>query len=633
MPGIFGCIARSVDCVPEKIAIEMANSLKHEDWYVAKWISDSCLLGTVELDFLRRDDSIIYSDGDSLIGVSRGNIYNKQELSRKFGIRCTPFYLNDTRFIVELYEKDGLNFAKHLNGLFVAAIYDKEKDRIVIANDRYGYYPMFYSLSEKRFTFASEAKAILKDQLIIPKINKDAVAEFFTFSFPLGDKTFFCNVKKMFPANILTYDRTKDQIYHEKYWDFTLEKFDQTKPFRSYLKEFKKLMKQAVERRVQDKDEVGIFLSGGLDSRIIAAYASQSETPITTFTFGAKNCTEQKIASEVAERLGLENIFYEIPPDFIANYSKQIVYKGDGLVRIRDCHFIALLDEVRKRVHTVLLGTFGGDLSGRPAGRLSKELVGLKKRKQVINYLFRFYSTVLPVAAHQKAFTNGFFKETEGRVEKNFIRTFSEIQFSLPSDISDYWEYRNREPRYIFQNSQHINWYLETRHPFLDNNIIDFFAFRFPPDLRRKEIFGVHVEDVFLQKTLSLDFPSLSDIPWHGYPPDASTLRLILIGGRRFIRKRILAMLEKLLQTRINAIYGDFRRYEDWLRTSSKAYTLDILLDPKTLKRPFFRQDFVTKMIKDHMNHKENHDQLICDLINFELLNRLFFEATDEKKM
>jgi len=634
MPGIFGCINRSGDRVPEKMAIEMANSMKHEDRYVDEWIFDSCLLGAVELGFLNQGKSLIYCDADSFRGVSRGNIYNKLELSRRFGIQCTNSSLNDTRFIVELYEKEGLDFAKHLNGLFVAAIYDKEKDRIVIANDRYGYYPLFYSLSSKNFVFASEAKAVLKDPAIPPVINKSAIPEFFAFSFLLGDKTFFCNVKKMPPASTFTYDKTKDQIHIKRYWDFYLKRHEPQKPLGSYLKEFSNLMKRAVERRVKDQEEVGVFLSGGMDSRIIAAFASETKTPVITFTFGVKNCSEQKIASEVAERLGLENRFYEIPSDFIARYAKQIVYKGDGLVRIRDCHFIALLNEVRKRVHTVLLGTFGGDLVWPYS--LTEKLLGLKKREEVINYLFKFYtsvmSNVLPIREHRRAFTDAFFKEIKGSVEKNFIRTFDEIEFSSPSDIADYWEYRNRESRYIFQASQHINWYLETRHPFMDNELVDFLSFRFPPHLRRREMFGMVVEDTFLQKAITDSFPSLSDIPWHGFPPNPSTLRVLLTGARHVIRKEIIAKLEKLLRTKITLAPIDFRGYDDWLRTGSRAYALNLLLDPKTLKRQFFRQGFMMKIMRNHMNYKENHDQLICDLINFELMNRIFFDTADEKK-
>jgi len=634
MPGIFGCSNQNEKDLSAILAIEMGNCMKHENWYVVEHISEPCVLGAVELDFLHRGNSMIYDNGDTLVGVSRGNIYNKKELSSKFGIQSTPFHSNDTRFIVELYEKEGLDFAKHINGLFLAAIYDKEKDRMIIAKDRYGYYPMYYSLSPKCFIFASEVKAILKNDQITPRLNEAVIPEFFAFSFVLGDKTFFRDVKSLPPSCILIYDEAEDTMKIKRYWDFTRKDYDPAKPLGSYLKEFNNLMKKAVERRMLDRENVGIFLSGGLDSRVITAFASQTKSHVVTFTFGVKNCEEQKIASEVSERLGLENIFYEIPSNFISEFASEIVYRGDGLIRLRDCHFIAFLDEIRRKVKTVLLGTFGGDLSCRPEGRLSGKFVNLKNREEVINFLIGYYSSVvnggvLPLNQHSKAFTEEFAHKVIDKARASFIDTFVEIEFDSTSDMGDYWEYRNREPNYIFRASQHINWYLETRHPFMDNDLVDFFAFRFPPELRRREVVGITFEDTFLQRALAQSFPSLSDIPWHGIPPDSSILGVIAVEGLRFIRKRCAKVLERLLKKKIVLTPLDFRGYDEWLRTGSKQYMLDLLLAEKTLRRPYFRREFVRKVINEHLDYKKNHDQLICDFINFELMNRIFFESAE----
>lgn len=631
MPGIFGCVERNGGIVSERMRAEMANSLKHEDWYETESIVDSCLLGAVELDFLGNRNNPLYDERTSLIGVSKGVIYNKQELGREYGIEPAASCTDDTKFVVELYKKLGTRFLELLNGLFVLAIYDKEKDRVILANDRFGYYPLFYSLTSERFTFASEAKTILKDPAITPRIDKTAIPEFFAFSFLLNDKTFFMDVKKMRPAQILTYDRRKDQLLVNRYWDFTLKKYDPTKPLGSYLREFNKLMMNAVERRVKDCEQIGLFLSGGLDSRIIAAFASQTKTPVITYTFGVKGCEEQEIASKVAERLGLDNIFCEIPSNFIAEYARKVVYRGDGLIRVRDCHFISYLEQISRRVQTILMGTFGGDLSCRPEGRLSDRLMRLKERRKIIDHLFDYYSSVvsgvLPTGTQEKAFSDSFFTEIAGKTEKNFVQTFDEIPFSSPSDIGDYWEYRNREPRYIFQASQHINWYLETRHPYMDNDLVDFFAFRFPVSMRRREILGITFEDTFLQQALIQKFPSLSDITWHGFSPNSSPLKVLTVEGSRFIRKRIARFIEKFSRTKTNLTPIDFRGYGEWLRTGSKRFTLKLLMNSETMTQPYFKDSFIRETIEDHMGYRADHEQLICDLINFELMNRIFFDG------
>jgi asparagine synthase (glutamine-hydrolysing) len=620
MPGIFGFIDRIGNSVSGKIVIDMENSVKHENCHVEKWISDFCLLGTVQLKFLRNKHSIIHDKEMPLVGISTGNVYNKRELSQKFGIKNAFSQKNCNQFFIDLYKKKGLDFVSYLNGLFNVAIFDKEREKVIIANDRYGFYPLFYSVNSKRLIFASQARSVLNDVNLIPRIDETAIPEFFTFSYLLGDKTFFKGVKMMMPANELIYDKADDHVEVKQYWDFSIPEKETHMPtsLSNLLEEFKKLMKKAVERQVQDKKEIGVFLSGGLDSRILAAFASKTDTNVITFTFGVRNCPEQKIAKQVADRLGLENVFYEIPSDFIAKYAEKIVYLGDGLIRIRDCHFIALLEEIRKKVDTVLLGTFGGELFG---SKIARELRNIKGKDEVMNYLFKKKTTVIPIEKHEEVFADAFYSETRGKVRKNFIETFDKIRFGSAADIVDYWEYRNRQRRYIFQSFQYINWYIETRHPFLDNDLVEFFAFRLPFDLR--------LDERFLQKALDYCFPSLSDIPWEhtGVAPNSHQVEVFLGKAILFAKDKIGMTAKRALKGRVILAPCDYREYEEWLRTGSKAYTLEILLDPRTLKRGYFKFSYIKKILREHMDYRKNHDQLICDLINFELLNRIFLEG------
>ena len=627
MPGIFGCIDRSGNRVPEKMAIEMANSLKHEDSYVGEWILDSCLLGTVELEFLHNNLNLVTTEEKSLIGVSRGNVYNKRELSEKLGIGCISSSPNDTQFLLELYKKKGLDFAKYLNGLFSVGIYDRGKDRVVVANDRYAHYPMFYSLNSKRFVFASEAKAILKDPLVIPRMNKIAIPEFFSFSCLLGDKSFFKNVKMMMPATTLVYDGAADRVRIRQYWDFAIPR-EKATSVDDLLKEFKKLMKRAVELMVQDRKEVGVFLSGGLDSRIVTAFASRTDANVITFTFGVKNCLAQKIGKEVADRLGIENVFYEIPPDFVANHAEKIVYKGDGLVRIRESHYIALLDKVRRRVSTVLIGTFGESLFGY---NIKKELLGLERRaraakiEEVTDYIFGNCLRGLPLSEYHDAFCDDFGKKAMSKLKNSFRKTLNSIvmnkNIDSVQDMVDYWDYKVREAGVRGLSVQYMNWYLETRHPFLDNELVDFFAFRLPARLRLGE--------KFLQMAVNYCFPSLCDIPLerHGVPPDSPPLKVFVGRIKLFAKRRTRIAMERLSRGRLILKPVDYRDYGNWLRTGSKAYVEEILLNPKTLERGYFRQNYIKRIVEEHMMAKRNHDQLICDLINFELMNRIFFDV------
>jgi len=616
MTGIFGCLSRSKESVSEAIAVDMANAMKHEDQIMHTWILNSCLLGKTELRFSNNEKDFIHENEESLLTILMGKIYNRTEVAEKFRIET---HVDDTTLVTRLYKKIGSEFGRHLNGLFVAAIFDEGRDRCVIINDRHGFFPVFYALSLKRFIFASEIKAILKDSSTDFRMNRKALSEFFVFKFLLNDETFFKGIRYMPPANVLVYDRRKDDVSLMRYW---APAFRHTRngSLMDYQRTFGKLMKKAIECRVKDRKEVGVLLSGGLDSRLVSAFASKTGTPMTTFTLGVKGCLQQKIAKQVAERLGVPNIFLEIPADFIARYADSIIHKGDGLVRIRDCHFVALLKTIRKKTKMVLLGTGGGELFGQT---LPSEISALEEREQLINYWFetktrRGRRSLATYEEFEKVFLNSFYNEARDGIWRDFHQSFEGIEYDSLVDIIHYWEISRYLPRSIFQAFQYLGWYIEARYPFLDNDLVEF-AFSIPPSLK--------VEEAFLQKTLSFCFPSLSDIPWEktGVPPDSHSFQSFVGKGRIWMLKQLRNTLERITKGKKSLGPVDYRGYSQWLRTGSREYVEDILLSRKTLQNGFFRAEYVKQAVREHMEGVRDRNELICDLVNFELTNREFF--------
>jgi asparagine synthase (glutamine-hydrolysing) len=607
----------------------MAGSLKHENTYVSSWVLGPCLLGAVELRSICGPN--ILDDAEMMLtGVSRGHICNKDELSRRFGVKLESSFLNDVRSIMQLYKKLGYGFAKYINGLFLVALYDQEKDTVLVANDRYGFYPMFYFLGDKRFVFASEVKPILKEPTFAQRIDRSAVSEFFSFSQLIGDATFFEQIKWLGPATILVYDRLKDQVLMQQYWDFSVERYKEHRAadLDVLLKSYKKLMMKAVERAVQDKKEIGVFLSGGLDSRHVAAFASETDVDVVTFTFGARNCPQRGIAKRVAEELGLENVFYEISSDFISNFAAKIVYQGDGLIRIRDCHCITVLERISKIVDTVLMGTLGESLFGYNADALFQYIkkranYNWKSLNSVKEYIFNHANRGLPLDMYSEAFAEDFHVQAKEMLLTNFEKEFNRIlrnkRFNTALDLVNYWDYRVTEQRYIFQTFQFINWYVETRHPFLDNDLVDYFAFRLPIQLQLGER--------FLKKALNYCFPAMGKIPLEsGARPEAGQIRVIMGQMKRFAHRKVKEILELASKGKLSIRPPDYRNYGQWLRTGSRDYALSLLLSSEALNRGFFKREFIEKLLFEHMTAKKDHDAIICDLINFELMNRMFFE-------
>jgi len=597
MPGVFGYYGKEKN---DTLANDMASLLTHGE----NWFSGECLYhefgfhGVV--DFKSHKDNYVFLDDKSL--VVYGNIYS---------FRGKNLGDNKAETVLSLYEKYGLDFLKDINGSFVLSIYDGGK--LIIAADRLGSKNLLYTTKSDGILYSSEIKAILADKSIETTLNHEAIAEFFTFSFPLDNKTFFEGIKLLPPASILICHQ--DKMLIKRYWDFKFDRKKQ-KDFTTLIKEFEKIMEKAVEIRMADKDKIGIFLSGGLDSRLIAGFAKRiadrTNKELISFTFGTKGGWQEKIASKVASELGIENRFYEIPSDSISKYAEEVVYKGDGHIRIRDAHFISLLSKVKSEVDTVLVGFFCSELFGE---MLSANVSGVSTKAELVEYLFSKYE-VKQTAGHIPEIFQRSSLINLKRVKENFIKTVNGIPFDSYDEIADYWELRQRDRRYILPLSNYISCYLDVRLPYLDNEVIDF-AVNLPLELR----FGKS----FIHKALKHIFPDLANIPLEksGVPPDTTGLPLILFKMKRLADARLKTLIERISFGKVLIKPPDYKGYEYWLRTGSKKYVEGALLqEPNEI----FNREYIRKIVEEHMKGKKNHDQIICDVLNINLLMDKFIE-------
>jgi asparagine synthase (glutamine-hydrolysing) len=612
MPGIFGCISRGGSRLPRELNEDMEKSMKHESLYQSK-ISyrGSSLLGVVDLETVFENDQLM-EESDGNVCVVIGKVYDKRELGHTTADIFLSLYKSENPDSI----RDSM---RQLNGSFAFAIYDENKGKMIIGNDRYGSKNVFYTINSDRLTFSSEIKSILKDPLIHPKLNVDAVGEFFTFSYLLGNKTFFEGINLLPPASILLYDSDGDKVQTRPYWDFKF--YQRRKPGESldyYLKRFDELMERAVERRMRDKDKIGVFLSGGLDSRLIAGFAKKiadrTNKELISFTFGTKGGWQEKIAGQVADKLGIDNSFYEIPSDFIARYADEIVYRGDGHIRIRDAHFISLLRKVRLEVGTVLVGAFCDTVFG---GHLHKEILRISNKDELIGYLLSKY-TVKQIAEHVPKITSQKFRnDLERKVKKNFVETVKSIPFHSYSEIAHYWDLVQRGRRYILPLSTYINWCLDSRDPYLDNEVVEF-AINLPLELK--------IEKKFIHKASKRLFPSLAEIPWEqtGVPPDTQGPSLLLSKLRRRAGSEMKRFIERISGGNILFQNLDYQGYSYWLRTGSRRYVERSLLEKAD--QSILNQEYVKKILYDHMSCWKDHNQLICDLLNMKLFVDKFWK-------
>ncbi|RMD57675.1 asparagine synthase (glutamine-hydrolyzing), partial [Candidatus Parcubacteria bacterium] len=216
-----------------------------------------------------------------------GEIYNYRELRAE--LEAAGYWFRsqtDTEVVLYALSHWGKEALLRFNGMFALALWDRKERRLLLARDRYGIKPLYYSNQCSRFAFGSEQKAILALPEFRREINLPALLEYFTFQNIFTDQTFLKDIH-ILPAGHYA-ELTADEEGFElvRYWDYCFREPDHIADEKEYLEELDRLFKQAVSRQLVADVELGAYLSGGMDSGSITAIAAQSLPYIKTFTCG-----------------------------------------------------------------------------------------------------------------------------------------------------------------------------------------------------------------------------------------------------------------------------------------------------------------------------------------------------------
>lgn len=219
--------------------------------------------------------------------VFNGEIYNYLELRTDLTAHGHVFRTrSDTEVIAHLYEDRGTACLADLRGMFAIAIWDHRKRRLILARDRLGKKPLFYAQHDGRLLFGSEIKAILAADPSLAEADEEALLPYFRYGFVPGPRTMFRHIRKLPAAHVLVYD--DGQISLAPYWQLKFGEADGLGgDSRRWAEELDALLEEAVRIRLMSEVPLGVFLSGGLDSSTIVAYAHRAGIrPLRTFTIG-----------------------------------------------------------------------------------------------------------------------------------------------------------------------------------------------------------------------------------------------------------------------------------------------------------------------------------------------------------
>jgi asparagine synthase (glutamine-hydrolysing) len=248
---------------------------------------------------------------ENLVMVYNGEVYNFEEIKQELIKYGYTFGSNsDSEVILKAYHKWGIKAVDKFRGMFSIAIFDKEKNKIILIRDRVGVKPLYYYFNGDKFIFASELRAIKEYKKF--DIDTISLSYFFEYGYIGEDKSIFKGVKKLLPAHYLEFNIKNKSLKISKYWDiqnyFSISKKDENE----IIDELEKILIDSIKYRMKSDVSVGVFLSGGIDSSLVASVLQKHYGDIHTFTIGfkEKKYDESGFAKKVAQHIGSKHIEY-----------------------------------------------------------------------------------------------------------------------------------------------------------------------------------------------------------------------------------------------------------------------------------------------------------------------------------
>lgn len=340
--------------------------------------------------------------------IFNGEIFNYRELKQQFltGVNFTS--TSDTEVLLQLYIKMGKACLQHLNGFFAFAIFDKQTQEIFLARDRFGIKPLHVYSDEKMIVFASELKAIM--QFPIKKaIDFNTLALYLQLNYIPGTNSMLQNITKLKPGYCAVIDKQgnykPEPFYEVPYTPGT--KINETgKDYETAKATLRKLVEDAVERRLVSDVPLGSFLSGGIDSSIVTACASKKVTQLNTFSIGFKDepyFDETQYANLVAKKFGTNHTVFSVTNnEMFENIFSILDYIDEPFADSSAIAVFILSQKTRQKVTVALSGDGGDELF---AGYNKHKAEMQARKKNVVNTLMQAglpFFKALPKSRHSK---------------------------------------------------------------------------------------------------------------------------------------------------------------------------------------------------------------------------------------
>jgi len=605
MPGIVGLVTRIPRVAAEQQLLRMLGTIRHGPSYVTgTWMNES--LG-VYLGWTARKDSL--SDGMPLTN-ERGDVvlvFSGEDypdpgsvcLLKKQG---HEFQTGNASYLVHLSEED-LAFPACLNGRFHGLLANLASGKLTLFNDRYGMHRLYFHESRDAFYFAAEAKAIVAVRPELRRANLRSLGEFVACGCVLENRTLFEGVDVLPPASKWHF---RQRSLDEKSSYFQAHEWENQSPLdpESYYQEVRRVFSRNVARYFDGREPIAMSLTGGLDTRMIMAWRKSPPASLPCYSFGGmfRDCQDVLLAQRVANTCGQPHQIITVAKEFLArfpHYAEQTVYLTDGCADVSRSPDLYVNEKARQIAPVRVTGNYGGEVLR--AVRAFKPVVpkpGLF-RPQFLSHVHKASGTYAGLLrCHPLSFA--VFRQAPWH--HYGLLALEETQLSLRSPYLD-----NDFVRTVFRAPQAT----------LTNNdtCLRLIADGNPALRMIRTDRGLNGTSKSLFSSANrgiLEFLFKAEYAYdYGMPQWVAQIDHLLSPLH----------LERLFLGR-----HKFYHFRVWYRDALSKYVQEMLLDPRTLSRPYLERNGVERIVRGHIKGNRNYTTEIHKVLTLELLHRLFLD-------
>jgi len=607
MPGIVGLITKLPRERAEPLLLQMVAALCHGCTYEsATWIDED---SGVYVGCVARKDSFsngkpIYNETKELGLLFSGEDFPESGSTQRLKERGHIFDVVGPSYIVHQYEEDP-NWLACLNGRFQGFLTDKKRATATLFNDRYGLHRIYYHEGNEAFYFAAEAKAILKVRPELRVADSQGLGEFISCGCVLENRSLFKNIHLLPPASAWIF---RNGSLESKGSYFNPAEWENQSPLdpESYYQALKEVFTHNLSRYFRGPGKVGVSLTGGLDTRMIMAWWKASPGTLPCYSFGGmyRDCEDVILARRVAKACRQPHEVIEVGNDFLSSfpsYAERTVYLTDGCASVNRTADLYVNERAKSIAPIRVTGNYGSEVLRR--------LVAFKPSEPA-HGLFTQEALSLIRAAKEN------YKDLRQGHAVSFI-AFRQLPWHHYGILS-------------LEETQ-----LSMRSPFIDNDLVQT-AFRAPDS-------AIVSSDLFADNTDCMRLIAEGDAALKGIRTDRG-----LNGGSALARARLeftfkaeyaydygmpqwLARIDHVLSPlhleRLFLGRHKFYHYRVWYQTALSNYVREMLLDSRTLSRPYLERTGVEAIVRGHLKGDRNYTTEIHKLLTLELLHRVFLDS------